>query len=110
MISKNILKWPAVLASLAVTLTIFAQAPSQPTRQEILRGAITPEREWWDVVHYDLSVQFLPETRSINGSNVITFRTVKPGKKMQIDLQPPLNITKIMSGNSELKFEREGNV
>ena len=29
---------------------------------------------------------------------------------MQIDLQPPLAITKIIHGNSELKFEREGNV
>jgi aminopeptidase N len=105
----NILKWPGALASLTLTLTLFAQAPSQPTRQEILRGTITPEREWWDVLHYDLSVQFLPDSRSIRGSNVITFKTVKPGKKMQIDLQPPLNITKILSGNSELKFEREGN-
>ena len=29
---------------------------------------------------------------------------------MQIDLQPPLAVTKIIHGNSELKFEREGNV
>ena len=29
---------------------------------------------------------------------------------MQIYLQPPLAITKIIHGNSQLKFEREGNV
>ena len=29
---------------------------------------------------------------------------------MQIDLQPPLAITKITHGVSQLKFEREGNV
>ena len=29
---------------------------------------------------------------------------------MQIDLQPPLAITKITDGDSQLKFEREGNV
>ncbi|MGI9065162.1 MAG: hypothetical protein ACR2HX_01980 [Pyrinomonadaceae bacterium] len=29
---------------------------------------------------------------------------------MQIDLQPPLAITKIIHGDSQLKFEREGNV
>jgi aminopeptidase N len=29
---------------------------------------------------------------------------------MQIDLQPPLAITKITHGDSQLKFEREGNV
>jgi hypothetical protein len=29
---------------------------------------------------------------------------------MQIDLQPPLAITKITHGDSQLKFDREGNV
>jgi len=92
---------------------IFAQEqskPSKPTRQETLRGTITPEREWWDVLHYDLSVQFMPETRSIKGSNVITFKTLKAGKKMQIDLQTPLEVSKILHDAAELKYEREGNV
>src|ERR1035437_1061924 len=80
------------------------------TRQEMLRGTITPEREWWDVMHYDLSVQFLPDTRSIKGSNVITFKTLRPGNRMQIDLQTPLEITKVMHGTAQLKYEREGNV
>lgn len=61
-------------------------------------------------MHYDLSVQFFPEMRSIKGSNVITFKTLKAGKRMQIDLQTPLNITKITHANAELTFEREGNV
>ena len=80
------------------------------TRQEKLRGTITPEREWWDVLHYDLSIEFVPARRRIKGSNVITFKTLKAGRRMQIDLQPPLNITKITHGTAELKFEREGNV
>lgn len=87
----------------------FAQTVSV-TRQETLRGTITPEREWWDVLHYDLSVQFLPETRSLKGSNTITFKTLKAGRKMQIDLQPPLAITKVAFRDTGLKFEREGNV
>jgi aminopeptidase N len=100
-----------LVLSLAVASWVGAQAPQQaPTRQQILRGSITPEREWWDVQHYDLSVQFLPETRSLKGSNVITFKTLSSGAKMQIDLQPPLVIDKITHGASELKFEREGNV
>ena len=99
---------------------------TQPiTRQETLRGSITPEREWWDVLHYHLQVEFLPETRRLKGSNTITFKTLKPGNKMQIDLQPPLAITKITHGvktthadstlssrneESQLRFKREGNV
>ena len=80
------------------------------SRQEMLRGSITPEREWWDVQHYTLKVAFLPETRRLKGSNEITFKTLKAGNKMQIDLQPPLSITKVTHGDSQLKFEREGNV
>jgi aminopeptidase N len=80
------------------------------TRQEMLRGSVTPEREWWDVLHYHLKVEFLPETKRLKGSNAITFKTLKAGNKMQIDLQPPLSITKVTHGNSLLKFEREGNV
>src|ERR1044071_9137407 len=88
---------------------VFAQTESI-TRQEMLRGSVTPEREWWDVLHYHLKVEFLPETRRLKGSNAITFRTVKAGSRMQIDLQPPLAITKVTHGASQLKFEREGNV
>ena len=80
------------------------------TRQEMLRGSVTPEREWWDVLHYHLKVEFLPETKRLKGSNAITFKTLKAGNKMQIDLQSPLAITKVTHGESQLKFEREGNV
>ena len=88
---------------------LFAQTENI-TRQEILRGSVTPEREWWDVLHYHLQVEFLPETKRLRGSNTITFKTLKSGNKMQIDLQPPLSITKITHGDSQLKFEQEGNV
>ncbi len=87
---------------------VFAQTAD--TRQEMLRGSITPEREWWDVLHYDLAIEIFPETKSLKGSNTITFKTLKAGNKMQIDLQPPLVITKIIHGDSTLKFEREGHV
>src|ERR671917_59178 len=80
------------------------------TRQEMLRGSVTPEREWWDVLRYHLKVEFLPETKRLKGSNAITFKTLKAGNKMQIDLQPPLAITKVTHGDSQLRFEREGNV
>ena len=76
----------------------------------MLRGSITPEREWWDVLHYELSVQFNPQSRSIKGSNVIAYRVLKTGRRMQIDLQQPLNITKVVHQGRDIAFEREGNV
>ncbi len=78
--------------------------------QERLRGSITPEREWWDVQHYNLQLSVMPETKSLRGSNVISFRTLKGGDRMQVDLQPPLAITRVLHGGEELGFEREGNV
>jgi aminopeptidase N len=118
-------KYKFAILAMAVLLQVhagagylFGQATRDPqapqaetiTRQETLRGSVTPEREWWDVMHYHLQVEFLLETKKLRGSNTITFKTLKPGKKMQIDLQPPLAITKITHGDAQLKFEREGNV
>jgi hypothetical protein len=41
-------------------------AKTEPvSRQETLRGSITPEREWWDVLHYHLQVEFLLEMRRL---------------------------------------------
>ena len=99
-----------LLSLILVSQFVLNAQEREITRQETLRGTITPEREWWDVVHYDLSVEFMPDTRRIKGSNVITFKTLKPSRKMQIDLQPPLSITRVTHGETELKFEREGNV
>ena len=79
-------------------------------RQEQLRGSITPEREWWDVQHYELRLQVDPAAKSIKGSNVIRFTALAAGERMQIDLQPPLKVTRATSAGQELAFEREGNV
>ena len=80
------------------------------SEQERLRGSITPEREWWDVKHYDLSFEVFPETQSLKGSNKIKFATLAAHDLMQIDLQPPLEITKVLFQNEPLTFERNGNV
>lgn len=98
---------------LLLAAPLFAQQDPVPegfTRQDQLRGSITPERAWWDVQHYALSVAVFPETKSLRGSNTITFQTVANGRRMQIDLQPPLAITKVLHEQKELEFEREGKV
>lgn len=96
--------------SITVLLSQTLVNAQEFTRQQKLRGSITPERAWWDLLHYDLSLQVFPETKEIKGSNRITFKVLKPGKKLQIDLQKPLSISKIVADGKELKFEREGNV
>jgi len=84
--------------------------PDGVATQDQLRGSVTPEREWWDVLHYDISLQVVPDTKSISGSNTIEFQVLKPGDRMQLDLQPPLKITRVLFGDEDLKFDRQGNV
>lgn len=99
-----------LFSSEQISAQYVAGKQDNATRQEMLRGSITPEREWWDLQHYHLAIEFFPETKKIKGSNIISFKTLKEGSKMQIDLQEPLAITKILHGKTELKYEREGNV
>lgn len=88
----------------------LAQNDREFTDQDRLRGTVTPEREWWDLKHYDLSVDINPETKTISGSNLIRFEVLKPSGDMQIDLQEPLAINKVRLADSEIAFQRNGNV
>ncbi len=78
------------------------------TRQDTLRGSITAERAWWDVMHYDLEVDVDIEEKSISGSNKITYTVVGENNVMQLDLQTPMHIDKIIQNGKELSFTSEG--
>ena len=79
------------------------------SRQDTLRGSITPERAWWDLTYYHLDIKVEPNKKYISGSNTVGYKVIESNKVMQIDLQKPMNITSITSKNKELKFTREGN-
>jgi aminopeptidase N len=80
------------------------------THQDTLRGSITPERAWWDLTYYHLDISVNPADSSINGTNTVTYKVLKPASLMQIDLQEPLKLMKAVQNNNVLKFKREGNV
>jgi aminopeptidase N len=66
------------------------------THQDTLRGSITPERSWWDVLKYDITVMPEYTTKTITGSVAIKFLARGGGNKvMQIDLQSPLVIDSV---------------
>ena len=79
------------------------------SRQDTLRGSITPERAWWDLTYYHLDIKVEPDKKYISGSNTVAYKVLESNKVMQIDLQKPMKITSITSKNKELKFTREGN-
>ena len=83
---------------------------NQFDKQDSLRGSITKERAWWDLKQYRLTVKVNPTDSTITGSNTIKYKVLQEHHVMQIDLQNPLEISKIIQDKKELKFNREGNV
>nr|WP_235914974.1 M1 family metallopeptidase [Allomuricauda ochracea] len=78
------------------------------TRQDMLRGSITPEREWWDLNYYHLNVKVEPEKQFISGSNTVRYKVLEEAETLQIDLQEPMKIASITQDGEQLDFESEG--
>lgn len=106
--------FPTLLALFGLTAGLSAQlgASGQPetfTRQDSLRGSITPERAWWDLNYYSLDLRVNPEEKSLSGTNTIRYRVLEPATRMQIDLQQPLQIDSVWQDGQRLDFTSEGN-
>ncbi|HEU5292015.1 MAG TPA: M1 family metallopeptidase [Cyclobacteriaceae bacterium] len=83
---------------------------AQPyTRQDSLRGSITKERVWWDLLNYELSVSVNPKEQSIKGSNVVRYKVLEENNVIQIDLQSPMVIDKVSQDGVALEVMHEGN-
>ncbi len=93
-----------------VTFSNGLAQQSNFSKQDTLRGSITPERIWWDLLHYNLDFKVSPSSKSIEGSNLIRYEVLSQNQLMQIDLQPPMEITAVLENNKELNYKRDGNV
>ena len=78
-------------------------------RQDTIRGSITSERSWWDLTYYDLEVSVDPKSKTIEGKNSIHYKVLKTNNSMQIDLQPPMQLTKAIQNGRKLKISHCGN-
>jgi aminopeptidase N len=100
----------------------FLQAqPLKPlqkfTHADTLRGTYGATRDWWDVLKYDIHVNFDIPDSTISGFNIIQFKPLKKGDVMQIDLQEPMVLDSIryafngkwMNESYKLKFTKDGN-
>ena len=79
------------------------------TRQDTLRGSITPERSWWDLNYYHLDISVNPEKKYIEGSNLVYYTVLSSNNVMQIDLQEPLELLMAEQDGKELEIQKEGN-
>jgi len=91
-------------------LTSLSTALAQEfTKQDTLRGSITPERAWWDLNYYHLDIEVIPDDKFIAGSNTIRYKVLNQKQVLQVDLQPPLQIEKVTQDGKELKFSSKVN-
>jgi aminopeptidase N len=103
---KNIL----FLLSITIVLQhqILAQTPMF-SHQDTLRGSITRERSWWDLIFYHLDIVVNPADSTIHGTNTVYYKVLTPASVMQIDLQPPLVLLKAGQNGKSLKIKKDGN-
>ncbi len=100
-----------ILIALLISGSLYSQEEGKSyTKADYLRGSITPEREWWDLNYYHLDIEVEPEKKYISGKNTIRYKVLKSEQIMQIDLQPPMKIEKILSEGKEVAFKSSGNV
>lgn len=107
----KIMKNKFLFGMLVLLMLLHSKSISQEyefTKQDTLRGSITPERAWWDLTYYHLDIAVDLDNKFIKGSNTIEYKVLEPNKKLQVDLQLPLRITKVEQNGKELTFSSEG--
>lgn len=78
------------------------------THQDSILGSNTAERNWWDVLHYDITVEPNYESKTIIGSNTIRFKQLKAQALMQIDLQDGLQLDSAIFKKKKVNYKRDG--
>ena len=98
-----------IIFLITTTLSVEAQSLLEEknnfTRQDTLRGSLTPERVWWDLTHYKLDIKVDPDNKFISGTNTIQYKVLLKHNVMQIDLQSPLKLTKATQFGKELQIK-----
>lgn len=81
------------------------------THADTLRGSNGPERTWWDIQRYDITVKPDFPSKTTVGNDLITYKVVGERQPaMQIDLAAPLRIDSIIcNGKRRLAYTQEGN-
>ncbi len=105
--NKKFIFFASIIFSLYATS--FAQTSEKKntfTHADTLRGSLNENRDWWDVLRYDITVKPDFETKTIEGKVAITFSPLKEKKTIQIDLQSPLIIDSVLHLKSKQSFSK----
>ena len=104
-----------ITSLLLITLFSFnANAQMLFKESDSLRGSLNENRDWFDILSYDISV--IPDfnNKTILGEVLWKAKAVKAAKAIQVDLQTPLVIDSILIWANKhwdkVAFKREGNI
>ncbi|MBC7384399.1 MAG: M1 family metallopeptidase [Bacteroidia bacterium] len=89
-------------------LSLCAQAQND-LRYKKLQGGLSKLRKSFDVRSYCITLKVLPEKRSIEGINDITFKVIKPLKVLQLNLFDNLLISNIIFEGNTVSYTRDSN-
>lgn len=98
----------SLLSTNSASAELFPKRAIDDHQQNIFRGTITPERAWWDLTHYNLDIAVDPESKSIAGTNTMKYKVLSESKRLQIELQPPMQLTKVEQNGKVLSVEQLG--
>lgn len=90
-----------------ILLVPFSLASQKFERKDSLRGTITKQRAWWDLLHYDIDVAVDIDKKFISGKNTIRYRVINSNSELQIDLQAPMKITSVRYEGEFLPYKKE---
>jgi aminopeptidase N len=76
------------------------------TQKDTLRGALSPERTWFDVNYYHLNIDVNPTAKAISGYNDIGFTVLSPARQMQLDLFENMQIDSVLFENQQCEVSR----
>jgi aminopeptidase N len=109
------MKWKIFIAILLIQPLLTVAQERKFTKADTLRGSLNENRDWWDVLRYDIEVKPDYEDKTIQGKVKIAYKIWKgitkaeqrnilwntSNRLMQIDLQQPLVIDSITSSSSD---------
>lgn len=91
---------------LLLPVVVFSQ--NKYTHADSLKGRITKEREWWDVLHYELHASFNEKDSTVFGFNKTTYKTVTPMQTMHVDLRQPMVLDSVIQDKKKCSWRKDG--
>lgn len=100
-------------ACMSMGINLKNKTPHKPAKlpvftvRDSLVGHNNPLRSCYDVRHYDIRLRIDPVRKSLAGSVTTRFELVHPSRRIQLDLDPQLQIDSVTQTGQRLSFSRQ---